>query len=184
MVVSLSTVSSRSSTAYMPHYKLILLLLILNDCHHHYYHAACTSSTSNVNALNLNNDAIIIPNNRSNSRPTSIDLQHPHKRQSPSEVMASLAEAVPELLNHDDGIDVYGDFDKSVEQSYLRRFEREVCTMFGKEDAVFMPSGVMAQSIALKIHSTSANAHEHEDHEVHESSNLFACHETSHLLLW
>ena len=30
--------------------------------------------------------------------------------------------------------DVYGDFQQKPEQSYLRRFEREVCETFDKED--------------------------------------------------
>jgi threonine aldolase len=35
----------------------------------------------------------------------------------------------------------------------LETFEREIAALLGKEDAVFMPSGTMAQQIALRIHS-------------------------------
>ena len=42
-----------------------------------------------------------------------------------------------------------------LSSSYLRKFEQIVANEFQKEDAVFMPSGVMAQSIALLIHSTN-----------------------------
>ena len=101
-----------------------------------------------------------------------IDLQYPYVRRSPTETLSDIANSASELLLDHEGIDVYGDFDKSLEESYLRRFEHEVCTLFGKEDAVFMPSGVMAQSIALKIHSEKSKC------------TKFACHETSHLLLW
>lgn len=34
----------------------------------------------------------------------------------------------------------------------LESFEREIAALLGKEDAVFMPSGTMAQQIALRIH--------------------------------
>jgi threonine aldolase len=95
--------------------------------------------------------------------PSSINLQSQHAPLSPAETLAQLSEACLDL-----GIssfDVYGDFD--VKSSYLRKFESEVAAEFDKEDAVFMPSGVMAQSIALLIHG----------------GTTFACHHSSHLLL-
>jgi len=70
-------------------------------------------------------------------------------------------------------IDVYGDFNSTVGNSYLRTFEAEVAGSLGKEDAVFMPSGVMAQNIALLIH--------HNSNDV--VGRRFACHHSSHLLL-
>lgn len=48
-------------------------------------------------------------------------------------------------LAGDEYPDVYGSGD------YLAAFEQEVAGMFGKEAAVFMPSGTMAQQIALRI---------------------------------
>lgn len=68
--------------------------------------------------------------------------------------------------------DVYGDFDKEETESFLRQFEAEMAEECGKEDAVFMPSGVMAQEIALLIHSKSRS-----------NKKVFLCHATSHLLL-
>lgn len=58
--------------------------------------------------------------------------------------------------------------------SYLRKFEEEVASDLGMEDAVFMPSGVMAQSIALLIHS---------QHDTESRRKRFACHHSSHILL-
>ena len=62
------------------------------------------------------------------------------------------------------------------DQSFLRRFEAEIAAEVGKEDAVFMPSGVMAQSIALLVHQRRQS-------ESSPLPNRFICHETSHLLL-
>lgn len=64
--------------------------------------------------------------------------------------------------------------------SYLRKFEAEVASDFGKEDAVFMPSGTMAQNIALLIHSQK-ELHQNSEHDM---DLRFACHHSSHLLLW
>jgi threonine aldolase len=41
--------------------------------------------------------------------------------------------------------------DRYGEGEYVASFEAEVAEMFGKESAVFMPSGTMAQQIALRI---------------------------------
>ena len=89
-------------------------------------------------------------------------LQIPHPESTPSQTLAALASAAPPTW------DVYGDFD---EQSYLRDFEAALAKELGCEDAVFLPSGVMAQSIALLIHSSATQR------------KTFACHSTSHLLL-
>jgi threonine aldolase len=70
----------------------------------------------------------------------------------------------------------YGDFDAACNaeslkfSSFLREFGTELAREFAKEDCVIMPSGVMAQQIALKMGLRSDNV-------------LFACHPTSHLLL-
>jgi threonine aldolase len=98
-----------------------------------------------------------------------LKLQVPHPERTPAETLRSLADACDSL-----GIeawDVYGDFDRDAASSYLKRFEQEIATEFGKPDAVFMPSGVMAQSIALLIHNSK------------KPTGKFACHWTSHLLL-
>ena len=102
--------------------------------------------------------------------PTS--LQIPHPLRSPADRFQQMAQ---ECL--DCGIkdwDVYGDFEKTGDASFLRKFEAEIAEEFGKEDAVFMPSGVMAQSIALLIHSKKQG----------KTKRLsFACHASSHVLI-
>lgn len=62
--------------------------------------------------------------------------------------VTSIAERLREIadsLGGDERQDVYG------VGEYLQSFEREVADMFGKQAAVFMPSGTMAQQIALRI---------------------------------
>ena len=69
--------------------------------------------------------------------------------------------------------DVYGDYSAaSGDDSWLRRFENEISYYFGKEAAIFLPSGVMAQNIALKI-----------SQKKDTSRTKFICHHTSHLLI-
>ena len=66
-----------------------------------------------------------------------------HGRISPHAALLALAEeAAP-----DEDADMYG------EGELIERFEREVAGLLGKEAAVFMPSGTMAQQIALRIWS-------------------------------
>jgi threonine aldolase len=58
--------------------------------------------------------------------------------------------SVAELLNdipRDLGVDRYG------EGGAVASLEAEICTVLGKPAAVFMPSGTMAQQIALRIHA-------------------------------
>lgn len=87
---------------------------------------------------------------------------------SPCELFAVLSSQC-ELLNiHNQ--DVYGDFNS--ENSWLRKFENEVANDLGMESGLFIPSGVMAQSMVLKIAE-----------EMHGLSNKFICHYSSHLLL-
>jgi len=120
-----------------------------------------------------------------------IDLQSQHAQSTPSQTLNSLASACTSLGI--ESFDVYGDFDKDVTISYLRRFEKELANTFQKEDAVFMPSGTMAQSITLLIHSkreesihaqTLSKSTSRPSSSTFMSSNRFACHHTSHLLLW
>ncbi|KAL3945543.1 MAG: hypothetical protein SGBAC_000367 [Bacillariaceae sp.] len=102
--------------------------------------------------------------------PTSanaIRLQIPHPLLSPSEAMHQIA---TECDTFDvETPDLYGDF--HLENSFMRQFEAELSEEFGKEDAVFMPSGVMAQQIALLIHNNE------------KKKNSFLCHKTSHVLI-
>ncbi|MEX0943971.1 MAG: beta-eliminating lyase-related protein [Pseudomonadales bacterium] len=48
-------------------------------------------------------------------------------------------------LTGDESPDTYGTGE------YLQAFEQKLATLFGKESAVFMPSGTMAQQIALRV---------------------------------
>ncbi|RPJ45933.1 MAG: aminotransferase class I/II-fold pyridoxal phosphate-dependent enzyme, partial [Chloroflexi bacterium] len=57
------------------------------------------------------------------------------------EIFQTLADG----LQGDEYSDRYG------EGEYVGEFEREIAELFGKESAVFMPSGTMAQQIALRI---------------------------------
>lgn len=113
--------------------------------------------------------------------PSESSLQTYHPPLTPAEAMRELAAACERL-----GVtewDVYGDFNANANgDSFLRRFEAELADELGKQDAVFMPSGVMAQSIALLIHdrNTRAVAQSSKDNTGH---GMFACHPTSHLLL-
>jgi len=141
---------------------------------------------------------------------TVLDLHSAQTRGSPAQTLHDLA-----TFCENDGIDtfdVYGDFSSSKTSSsshseeeassYLRAFESEIATTFGKQDAVFMPSGVMAQSIALLIHASSSsssqissslskknnnnsagNSNGNRNNEEQSKRKTFACHRTSHLLL-
>ncbi|MGH3168400.1 MAG: threonine aldolase family protein [Trebonia sp.] len=71
-----------------------------------------------------------------------------HSHRSPAQVFAELSRACAEL-----GIeewDVYG------ERGAVQRLEAEVCGLFESEAAAFFPSGVMAQQVALRIHTDRA----------------------------
>lgn len=110
-------------------------------------------------------------------------LQDPHGRPSPARVFREMSDYLEELsVEIPVNWDVYGDFEEEMKKkSFLRRFETEIANDCGMEDAVFMPSGVMAQSIALLIHkerkqnATMALAK--------DASFSFVCHETNHLIL-
>jgi threonine aldolase len=71
-------------------------------------------------------------------------LSHHHARDlEPRNVLTALAESTPEGL----AADVYG------EGELIAAFEAEIATLLGKERAVFMPSGTMAQQIAMRVWS-------------------------------
>ena len=64
-----------------------------------------------------------------------------HVPRTPQQVLADLAATTPPDLD----ADVYGS------GALIADFEAEVANLFGKEAGVFMPSGTMAQQIALRI---------------------------------
>ena len=100
-----------------------------------------------------------------------ISLWQSRELKSPKDTLSSMSEQCEELgINN---FDVYGDFGLKSEQSWLRKFESNVVEYLGAKDAVFMPSGVMAQEIALSIHNCNNS----------ETEKYFMCHYTSHLLL-
>lgn len=101
---------------------------------------------------------------------TPSNLQAQHASLAPAEALQQLIDSCKDL--NISSFDVYGDFHLDESKSFLRRFESELAEEFGKEDAVFMPSGVMAQDIALLIHGGKQRKKTH-----------FACHHSSHLLL-
>ena len=115
--------------------------------------------------------------------PQVIDLQAQHPPQTPSQMLRDLAQFCDDHEIHK--FDVYGDFSASPDASYLRQFEAEVARELGMDDGVFMPSGVMAQSIALLIHRDQRPLNDVVDYEEQSQRDrgTFACHRTSHLLL-
>jgi threonine aldolase len=89
----------------------------------------------------------------------------------PRRVLLELAEGTPDDLPPD----LYG------EAEQLQRFEREVAELLGKEAAVFMPSGTMAQQIALRLWSgrrgtTNVAFHPRCHLELHEQKGYQVLH--------
>ena len=60
--------------------------------------------------------------------------------------LKDLLTTLADQLNGDEQLDRYG------RGPQLEQFEAEVAMLFGKEAAIFMPSGTMAQQIALRMH--------------------------------
>jgi threonine aldolase len=85
-----------------------------------------------------------------------------HPPQKPGEEFALIADYCRE---NDFAADVYGAGD------LINSFERKVADLLGSEAACFMPSGTMAQQIALKIYAGKSK------------NKSFAIHATSHLEL-
>jgi threonine aldolase len=84
-----------------------------------------------------------------------------HYPQTPKQALAALAEYTPT----DAKLDFYGEGDLFTD------FEARIAEMLGKPAAVFMPSGTMAQQIALRIVADRSGRW------------AFACHPTCHLVL-
>ena len=63
----------------------------------------------------------------------------------PNRSMKAVFQALADSLQGDEDLDSYGS------GTYIAGFESEVAALFGKEAAVFLPSGTMAQQIALRI---------------------------------
>jgi len=69
----------------------------------------------------------------------------------PNQTMKDVFQELANSLNGTETMDRYGVGD------YLSSFEAEVAEMFGKPAAVFLPSGTMAQQIALRIWCERSN---------------------------
>jgi hypothetical protein len=63
----------------------------------------------------------------------------------PDRPIKTILQELADGLNGDELPDHYG------QGAYIAAFEAEIAALFGKEAAVFMPSGTMAQQIALRI---------------------------------
>jgi threonine aldolase len=99
----------------------------------------------------------------------SFDLHLARKPTNPVLLLHDLAERCVELgINRSD---VYGDNTLDSSSSWLRKFEKEVCEYLCMQDAVFLPSGVMAQNIVLAVSAEASD------------STSFVCHYSSHLLI-
>ena len=81
----------------------------------------------------------------------------------PSLSAADTLRAIAEYAGDTHFFDTYGEGD------YLQAFEQTLAQMFGKEAAVFMPSGTMAQQIALRIW---CDQHQNPNVAMHPSSHL------------
>ena len=95
-----------------------------------------------------------------------IDLTASRSSRSPAVALSELSSTCEEL-----GIttwDMYGDFASS--DSWINRFQDEVASHLHKSAGLFVPSGVMAQQMALMIHSQNRQ-------------KVFICHWSSHLLI-
>ncbi|RTE86926.1 MULTISPECIES: low specificity L-threonine aldolase [Gammaproteobacteria] len=92
------------------------------------------------------------------------EAQHSMLRQ-PSRTLKQHLQALADFATDTTESDVYGSGE------LIESLEQDMATLFGKEAACFMPSGTMAQNIALKIYATQ------------KDKPAFACHPTSHLVL-
>jgi len=101
-----------------------------------------------------------------------------HGPSRPHAMLAALAAAT----DPDEQADRYG------EGEIIEQLEREVAELLGKEAAVFMPSGTMAQQIALRVWSERKQCHTVAFHptchlEIHEQKGYQALHGLRGLLV-
>jgi len=94
-----------------------------------------------------------------------------HGVQRPRDVLTELAEEA----GPDEEADRYGD------GSLIKDFEQEVATLLGKEEALFLPSGTMAQQVALRIwadrsHTSGVAFHPTCHLEIHEQKGYALLH--------
>jgi threonine aldolase len=98
-------------------------------------------------------------------------IGHPRTRHTAQAILADLAAQVdPDVLP-----DMYG------QGELITGFEKQVAELLGKEAAVFMPSGTMAQPIALRIHADRSHTPHVAFHplchlEIHEQKGYQVLH--------
>ncbi|WP_162896680.1 threonine aldolase family protein [Cysteiniphilum halobium] len=93
----------------------------------------------------------------------SINLTPFYHALSPEEIFKKMSDY---CRKYNVDYDVYGNGE------FLQKFEQKVAKLFGFESAVFVASGIMAQSVALKIACETKN----------KQNNLVAAHPSSHIL--
>lgn len=104
-------------------------------------------------------------------------LSH-HKRKNPKQILSELSE----FTNPETQLDVYG-----IGQ-LIEDFEKKIAKLLSKESAVFMPSGTMAQQIALRIYSDwkknpNVAFHPLSHLEIHEQSAYSKLHNLTSILV-
>jgi threonine aldolase len=116
-----------------------------------------------------------------------LELACAWKKASPSDTFLQLSLDCESLdINSQD---LYGDFSLTPEESWLRRFEQEVAASLGYADAIFMPSGVMAQHIVLLVNDTNSDSDSGAGANVNANVNAnlntksFIAHHSSHTVL-
>ena len=101
-----------------------------------------------------------------------------HKHLSPKQIFKDLYENTIE----NEKSDFYGSGD------LINNFEKEIASILGKEESIFMPSGTMAQQIAMRIYCDEKNNQNIAQHplahlEIHEEDGIKILHNIkTHLL--
>jgi len=103
---------------------------------------------------------------------TPLELSQARTNISPSEAFQSLSNEARKL--NIENFDCYGDQSLTPNNSWIRSFESSLASYFGMEDAVFLPSGIMAQLVTLSVNREFSDSF---------SKNSFLCHYSSHILL-
>lgn len=93
------------------------------------------------------------------------ELAGPSILRHPQLTMAEQLRQLADSIEPQEQRDVYG------KGSLIEQFEQEVARRLGKEAAIFLPTGTLAQPLALKLHS------------LERARQRVAMHPTSHLLL-
>ncbi len=101
-----------------------------------------------------------------------------HRQKTPQQIFKELADFTSENAS----VDVYG------AGQLINDFEREMADLLGKESAVFMPSGIMANQVAMRIHTDQKDCstvafHPLSHVEVFEENSYAYLHQLEAILL-